>query len=110
MRLFNVTFDCADPAKVGAFWASVLDRSLAPGSGDHYAFLPGEPNFLFLRVPEERAAKNRVHVDLDVEDLGDARARLETLGATFVHEKDEYGVHWMTFQDPESNEFCVGSH
>ena len=39
-----------------------------------------------------------------------ARQRVEELGATFVHEKDEYGVHWMTFHDPEGNEFCVGAH
>ena len=51
-----------------------------------------------------------MHVDLDCDDLGVARQRVEELGATFVHEKDEYGVHWMTFHDPEGNEFCVGAH
>ncbi|MGH9187548.1 MAG: VOC family protein, partial [Acidimicrobiales bacterium] len=34
----------------------------------------------------------------------------QDLGASFVHEKDEHGVHWMTFQDPEGNEFCVAAH
>ena len=61
-------------------------------------------------MPEARSAKNRVHVDLDARDLDEARERLEGLGATFVHEKDEYGLRWFTFQDPEGNEFCVGSH
>lgn len=113
MKLFNVTFDCADPANVGGFWAELLGRSMAPGSNEFFAFLPGdhgEPNLLFLRVPEERAGKNRVHVDLDAPDLAEARRRVEGMGATFVHEKDEYGVHWMTFQDPEQNEFCIGTH
>jgi hypothetical protein len=34
----------------------------------------------------------------------------KSLGATFVHEKDEFGVHWLTFQDPEQNEFCIAAH
>jgi predicted enzyme related to lactoylglutathione lyase len=113
VKLFNVTFDCADPPKVAGFWAELLGRSMAPGSGEFYAFLPGipgEPNLLFLRVPEGRVGKNRVHLDLDADDLDEARRRVEGLGATFVHEKDEFGVHWMTFQDPEKNEFCIGTH
>ena len=110
MRIYNVTFDCADAQKVAAFWAELLGRSPAPGSGEHYAYLPGEPNLLFLRVPEGRTAKNRVHLDLDVDDLDEARQRVESLGATFVHEKDEFGVHWLTFQDPEQNEFCIAAH
>lgn len=110
MRLHNVVFDCADAGKIAEFWAAVLERSPAEGASEHIAFLPGKPNFLFLRVPEGRQGKNRVHVDLDTEDLEDARRRLEALGATFVHEKDDYGLRWMTFQDPEHNEFCVARH
>jgi predicted enzyme related to lactoylglutathione lyase len=63
-----------------------------------------------IKVPEGKTAKNRLHLDLDCDDLTEARRRLELLGASFVHEKDEYGVHWMTFQDPEGNEFCVAAH
>ena len=61
-------------------------------------------------MPEGKTAKNRMHVDLDAGDLDEARRRLESLGATFVHEQNEYGVHWYTFQDPEGNEFCVAHH
>jgi Glyoxalase-like domain len=61
-------------------------------------------------LEEGKTAKNRFHLDLDTETLDGLRPRLEGLGATFVHEKDEYGIHWLTFQDPEGNEFCVGAH
>jgi predicted enzyme related to lactoylglutathione lyase len=64
---------------------------------------------IFIKVPEGKSAKNQMHVDLDCDDLADARGRLEGLGASFVHERDEQGVHWMTFQDPEGNEFCVAA-
>ncbi len=110
MRILNVTFDCANAEQLAGFWAELLGRSPAPGSGEHYAYLAGEPNLLFLQVPEDRVAKNRVHLDLDVDDLDAARGRAESLGATMVHEKEEYGVHWFTYQDPEGNEFCIAAH
>ena len=110
MKLLSVTFDCADAAKLSEFWATVLERTPAEGANEHFALLPGDPNLLFLQVPEGRVAKNRVHLDLAFDDLPAARQQLEGLGATFVHEKQEFGVHWMTFQDPEQNEFCVGHH
>lgn len=36
--------------------------------------------------------------------------RLLALGATKVHDKDEWGVNWTTLLDPEGNEFCVAEH
>lgn len=110
MRLHNVTFDARDPRALASFWSAVLERPVEDGANEFFAVIGGAPNWLFLAVPENKTAKNRMHVDLDADDLAAARARLEGLGATFVHERDEYGVHWMTFQDPEGNEFCVASH
>src|SRR5262245_4013742 len=113
--LFNITFDSADPPTLAAFWAAVLETRVEDGANEFVAVLggspaDGRPNWLFLKVPEDKAAKNRVHPDLGAPDLVAERARLEGLGARFVHEKNEYGVHWMTFTDPEGNEFCVGEH
>ena len=113
--LQNITFDAADPPELAAFWANVLDREISSGANEFVAIIDGapaegRPNWLFLKVPEGKAAKNRMHVDLDCADLAAERARLEALGASFVHEKDEWGVHWMTFTDPEGNEFCVAKH
>ena len=113
MRLYNLTFDAHHPAQLAAFWSAVLERPIMDGGNDYFAAIDrtaAAPAWLFIRVPETKAAKNRMHVDLDCDDLGEARERLEGLGATFVHEKDEHGVHWATFQDPEGNEFCVGAH
>ncbi len=113
MRLFNVTFDARDAAGLAGFWSEVVERPVDEGASAFFARIDGGgevPNLLFIQVPEDRTAKNRVHVDLDAPDLADARARLEGLGATFVHEKDEYGLRWFTFRDPEGNEFCVGAH
>ena len=65
---------------------------------------------LFQEVPESKAAKNRVHIDVHSEPGGlDALvAKLEGLGATRVREFDMGPAgHWWTMRDPEGNEFDV---
>ena len=37
-------------------------------------------------------------------------SRLVALGATRVHDKDEWGIQWTTLADPEGNEFCIAEH
>jgi predicted enzyme related to lactoylglutathione lyase len=110
--LRNVTFDCTDPARVADFWSAVLDRPVDPG-GNEWIRAIGQhdrtvgPAWLFLRVPEPKAAKNRVHVDLSTADREQEVARLVALGATRVADKNEWGAQWTVMADPEGNEFCV---
>jgi predicted enzyme related to lactoylglutathione lyase len=113
MRLYNITFDAHDPSALATFWSAVLERPVLGWANENFAAIDrteSEPSWLFIRVPEGKTAKNRMHVDLDVDDLEGARRQLESLGGSFVHERNEYGVHWYTFQDPEGNEFCVAQH
>ena len=113
MNIGNVTFDCDDALALSEFWSKVVERPVASGATSDFAVIVGRPhpNLLFIKVPEAKAAKNRCHVDLDADDpLDEVRARLEGFGAAFVHQKDEFGITWMTFTDPEGNEFCVGEH
>jgi predicted enzyme related to lactoylglutathione lyase len=113
IKLAQVTFDCADPPGLARFWSGVVGGSVAEGANQHVALVPGGegvPTMLFLRVPEAKTAKNRVHLDLGTPDLEAETARVLALGATHVHDKQEWGVTWATFLDPEGNEFCVGLH
>ncbi len=116
LELGNVTFDCEDPLKVAGFWSSVFDRPVKEGGSEFFAGIPGEqgrPNMLFMKVPEAKTVKNRVHLDLDADDREAEVQRLEGLGATKLAEKDEWGVRWTVMADVEGNEFCVvqkGSH
>lgn len=78
----------------------------------------GGPRIFFQRVPERKIAKNRVHLDVFLSDLG---AEIETrkkqmaaganrlvgLGATRGQTFEEFGSHWIVMTDPEGNEFCV---
>ena len=74
----------------------------------------GGPALGLQKVPEERAGKNRLHLDLGAPQGGRAGevARLVGLGATELGERggDGYGLVWTTSTDPEGNEFCVGEH
>ena len=94
----------------GRRWAGVA------GSGHPYCTIAGAPEGLpplvFQRVPEVKAGKNRLHLDLYVEDPAAEAARLEALGAERVGGRVEGGPScewWQVMRDPEGNEFCVCS-
>ena len=69
------------------------------------------PRVLFLRVPERKVVKNRVHLDLRAGRSDDAKsakiAELVAAGARSVRRVEEHGQWWMVMADPEGNEFCV---
>jgi len=117
MRIGNITFDCADPARVAAFWSAVLGYGEPGGDRDegntwaHCQPREGSgPNLYFQRVPEPKVVKNRVHLDVAAfTGLDAAVAQLEQLGARRGQRFDEGGSTWFTMFDPEGNEFCVSA-
>ena len=111
LQLANVTLDCADALAVGTFWSAALGRPLdADGTGDFASIGAGDEQrtgWFFIRVPEPRTTKNRVHVDLRADDREAEVARLEGLGAKRLADHDQQGMHWTTLADVEGNEFCI---
>ena len=138
----QVTFDCADPDRLATFWAAALGyQKQEPPEG--YAtwpeFLAAQgvpedqwnaasavvdpdglgPRLFFQRVPEPKASKNRVHLDVNVggdrttppderRQRVDAEVeRLSRIGATELRAHEEHGEYWIVMQDPEGNEFCL---
>jgi hypothetical protein len=111
MRM-ELTLDCNDLEILATFWSAALhyDRSL-PDLEGYVALEPpaGEGIPLTLqRVPEPKLTKNRLHLDLLVEDVEAEVNRLLRLGARRLEDHVDYGTHWSVLADPESNEFCVG--
>ena len=111
-----VTFDCADATVVSGFWSAVLGRPVdtQPMPPSEYFASIGLTDgsgvgYMFIQVPEGKTVKNRVHLDLDADDVAAEVARVIELGATHIHDKDEYGMQWTTLADPEGNEFCIGT-
>lgn len=104
----TVTFDCVDAMVVARFWAAALGTDVDEESTSDRAYVEapgwGGPNMWFVRVPEPKAAKNRMHFDLRAQGgLESEVARLVSLGATIVQPGSELTV----MRDPEGNEFCV---
>jgi predicted enzyme related to lactoylglutathione lyase len=112
----NITVDADDPWTLAAFWAQATGWSVHPESepGDEEVLVQaGEgvrPRLLFIRVPDERVVKNRVHLDIaQAAGTRDGEVeRLTALGATVYedHRRPD-GTGWVTMRDPEGNEFCV---
>ena len=102
----NITFDAEDPDRLAAFWAAALEWELQDG----FVVSPeGRPRLNFERVPERKVVKNRVHLDINVDDRERHVTRLIGLGATKsrdVHEPDGV-LTWTVMLDLEGNEFCV---
>ena len=141
VRTVQVTFDCADPRALSMFWNATLGYEFPPpppgfASWDTFSeSLPPErrnsasasedpsgvgPRIFFQQVPEGKAAKNRLHLDVRAApDLqGDERMaaleaeceRLVALGATRVERFEPappMGGGHIVMQDPEGNEFCL---
>lgn len=107
-RIGYVTIDCADVESQLAFWAQALRYQRPEGPWDLLRDPEhgGVPIYL-QRVPEPKATKNRVHLDLVALDPQAEIQRLVDLGATHVADRREGGIAWSVLQDPEGNEFCL---
>lgn len=106
----HVVIDCADPERLAEFWSQALGVEVAM-RWHQYVILHGagesQPGLAFQRVPEPKAGKNRVHLDLMVDDLDRAQARVEALGGRFLETHAESAVAVRVMADPEGNELCL---
>jgi len=115
--VLNITFDCSDARAVAQFWAGVTghpsELQHQPGN-DFWVVGPLDgdlPRLLFVTVPEKKATKNRVHLDLLPKDAASQEEevnRLLGLGASIVDDRRRSSPGgWIVMADPEGNEFCV---
>jgi hypothetical protein len=120
VRIRTITFDCTDPYLLAGFWSQVTGYREDPQNTNHpddpeglLVAPDGSASLLFIRVPEGKRVKNRVHLDLTPADPApesrDAEMRrITALGATLAadHRRPD-GTGWVVLADPEGNEFCV---
>ena len=115
LRIQCLCVDTTDPARLAAFWQAALGWRRTFAQDDQVVLEPPEgspedgvaPDLLFLRVPEEKAGKNRLHLDLRPGDQAAEVARLEGLGASRADVGQGPDVSWVVMADPDGNEFCV---
>jgi predicted enzyme related to lactoylglutathione lyase len=110
MRLVMV-LDCADADTLADFWSTALGYR-RQRFGFPYVRLTdpagARPDLLLQQVPEPKAGKNRMHLDLQVLDVEAEADRLVAAGARIVQPAhDDDGFWTIVLQDPQGNEFCV---
>lgn len=140
---WTLTVDCGEPGRLAEFWASALGYVPRPAPAGfasweewfaHYGVPPEEwddaayiwdpdgvgPNISFMKVPEAKVVKNRLHLDVQAgggrETPWEERMprvvatveRLKAAGATVIREDSMGGkLDHVVMGDPEGNEFCV---
>lgn len=109
----NIAVDCADPYRLAMFWSQVLDLPVGgedtPGDDEIGIRIGDGQELLFLKVPETKTVKNRLHLCLRPEIRRDEEVeRLLAAGAAVVDDRRRPdGTGWAVLADPEGNEFCV---
>jgi predicted enzyme related to lactoylglutathione lyase len=110
----ELVLDCAEPKRLATFWREALEYR------DHYAdanlavLVPrngiGSP-LLLQGVPEPKAGKNRMHLDIVVDDIEAEIQRLQRLGAHRIDKSAQSfaEARWVRMSDPEQNEFCIST-
>ncbi len=109
--IFNITFDCADPSALARFWGQLTGLPVIEEPRPGYpesAVGDSRPWLYFVKVPEGKIVKNRVHLDIMPSDRtqDEEITRLIGLGATIPSDRRP-DVGWVIMADPEGNEFCV---
>ncbi|MFI5907843.1 VOC family protein [Dactylosporangium sp. NPDC051541] len=117
VRIRHITIDCADPYRLSLFWSAVTGYQEAPNdpnlpTHDQALILApdGSAGLLFIRVPEPKSVKNRVHFDVQPLDAtrDEEVQRVLALGASQVDDfRRPDGTGWVLVADPEGNEFCI---
>jgi predicted enzyme related to lactoylglutathione lyase len=115
LRIQCLCIDSTDPNLVATFWQQVIGWRRTYDEADQVVLEPPAgsredgvvPDLIFLQVPEQKAIKNRLHLEVRPVDQDAEVERLIALGATRADIGQPADVSWVVLADPEGNEFCV---
>ena len=112
-RVAYFVIDVDDLDEGVTFWSSALDAHAEqgnPNSGHIYRRLrlpDSDIRILLQRTRDSKVSKERMHLDLETDDVASEVQRLETLGAIRIDHQQERGFDFWVMRDPWGNEFCV---
>ena len=116
-----MTVDCHEPRTLAEFWNEALGWGGVAASEEGGGAVCGPPGggiyLEFIRVPEGKVVKNRLHLGCGVGSLDALEAEIERLtglGATIAWEEEfppdvAASYRNLVLRDPEGNEFCLGA-
>jgi predicted enzyme related to lactoylglutathione lyase len=111
-RVNGLVIDGHDTFALARFWGAMFATEVESVANDgQYVDLMANdraPLLRFQRVPERKQVKNRLHLDIDVDDVPAAMARVREIGGSIVQDvTQEFGYDFAIVADPEGNEFCL---
>ena len=112
-RLCHFVIDVDDLDQGVTFWSAALDAEEEPlGEASRHVYrrlrLPdSNVRILLQRTDDPKTGKERMHLDLETDDVEAEVQRLEALGATRWDHQQERGYDFWVLRDPWANEFCV---
>ena len=111
LSLKSTVIDAKSPADLARFWSEALNYELHIDD-DSWAWLTdstGTQRLSFQFEREPKSASNRLHLDIQADDVDTEVERLSKLGATVKKKYPDPQEYLVVMQDPEGNEFCVFS-
>ncbi|MCM4083035.1 VOC family protein [Paractinoplanes hotanensis] len=110
-RIGDVVIDCADPELMAAFWSAALGYRIFARDETGVAIRGAatSPDILFIRVPEPKPVKNRLHFDICPTDRPQLAELDRLLGLGARRSAITASGSWIVLEDPEGNEFCLMS-
>lgn len=117
LRIQCITIDSDDPLALAEFWKKVLGWEITFTSENEVCIelldgsaIQGQiPDILFIKTPDRRVVKNRLHLDLRPDNQEAEVQRIERLGGKRIEigQSASPETTWVVMADPEGNEFCV---
>jgi predicted enzyme related to lactoylglutathione lyase len=109
-----LVIDTTDPVELAPFWCALLDVAVDAtiGDGQFMVLSPTASGLTvgFQKVPDAKSGKNRLHLDLIVDDLEVATAEIEALGGRWLEPgstRELEAFQWRLMADPDGNEFDI---
>ncbi len=112
-RLCHFVIDVSDLDQGVSFWSAALNAAeeLVPENSRHIYRKLRIPDsgvrVLLQKTGDEKTGKERMHLDLESDDVEAEVGRLEALGAIRWDHQVERGFDFWVLRDPWGNEFCV---
>lgn len=112
-RVAHFVIDVSDLEQGVSFWSAALDAVEEPLPEisrhiyRHLRLPDSEIRILLQKTSDIKTSKERMHLDLETDDIEQEVRRLEALGAKRWDHQQERGFEFWVLQDPWGNEFCV---
>lgn len=104
----SISLDSKNHKTVSNFWINFLGAKLkSQDEGSSLVELPSGLSLRITDVPEDKLVKNRMHFDIEVDDLEYSRTAIISLGGKLVKTNRSGDFEWSVMSDSEGNEFCI---